>query len=89
MIYAPILPPFSSNFLPGSHYVYALDYDAIFPQFRVSLPHYAYYTSTLWIDMHHFKQDDIVSNDFSEHHLLVLFICKHLNGLKSDPRLKT
>ena len=74
MIYAPILPPFSSNFLPGSHYVYALDYDAIFPQFRVSLPHYAYYTSTLWIDMHHFKQDDLVSNDFSEHHLLVLFL---------------
>ena len=74
MIYAPILPPFSSNFLPGSHYVYALDYDAIFPQFRVSLPHYAYYTSTLWIDMHHFKQDDLVSNDFSEHHLLVLFM---------------
>ena len=88
MIYAPILPPFSSNFLPGSHYVYALDYDAIFPQFRVSLPHYAYYTSTLWINMHHFKQDDLLTNDFSEHFLLVL-VCKHLNGLKSDHRLKT
>ena len=52
MIYASlILPPFSSNFLSAYHYVYALDYHAIFPQFCVSLAHYTHYGVILWMDM--------------------------------------
>ena len=55
MIYASlILPPFSSIFLSAYHYVYALDYHAVFPQFCVSLPHYSHYGVTLRMDMRRF-----------------------------------
>ena len=54
MIYASIFRPFSSNFLPAYHYVYALDYHAVFPQFCVSLPHYSHYGVTLRMDMRRF-----------------------------------
>ena len=61
MIYASIFRPFSSNFLPAYHYVYALDYHAVFPQFCVSPAHYAHYGVTLRMDMRRDRFTDFLS----------------------------